>query len=158
MTAFVVFFVVTRPTPAQAALRRVINAAEKTRTTHLVMWRQLPGSPREVSEGWFSGPLQRIEDTRGGELVSVEVSDAEQVGRYQPGTHVFYTRSREKGADSMADSAVPTLLGKYVGKDVKMGETTFEGRQVDVYTADSRGTGRATGLPRRPGDGIAPQG
>jgi len=85
-----------RPAPAQAALARVIAAAEGVETCHMVLWFHQPGGMLETHHTWFAHGQWRLDAYRGDELTSVRVYDGLESHFYDPQTDTVWRSVSDK--------------------------------------------------------------
>lgn len=86
----VALFLLFRPSPGQAALRRVLAAAEAVNTYHIVYWIQQPESPRETFAAWYGDGEWRLERWHDDELIETMVYDGEKLDTYDARTNALH--------------------------------------------------------------------
>ena len=93
LIAGLVLFFTLRPTPAHAALDRVIAASGQVKSCHMrwVVEQQNADPPvTEVNEQWYQDGKLRMERTRDGQLVDVQVYDGKKLHTYDAAKNTIH--------------------------------------------------------------------
>ncbi len=75
-------YLTLRPSPAQAALERVVAAESHVKTQHMVMSVQQSNGTKETRISWYADGKWRMEEWRDGKQDSVQVYDGKKLHQY----------------------------------------------------------------------------
>jgi outer membrane lipoprotein-sorting protein len=89
-------FLLFRPTPAQAALQRVIAASEAVKTCHMELLLGQPDGPQERRVLWYEEGKFRMEEWRNGKLQEIQVYRDGRMDTYLADTNEFFTAATDR--------------------------------------------------------------
>ncbi len=135
----VALFLVLRPVPAQAALRKVMAAAGQVKSFHMRgAIKQIHTDPPflEGHETWYQDGKWRMEDTRDGKLTDVQVYDGKKLHIYNVEKNIVYLNAFDKpAAHPTKGFTVADMLELSPGAEVEKDTATDEnGRAVNRFT------------------------
>ncbi len=124
-------FLMLRPTPAQAALQRVIAAAEAVKTCHMVMWFQYPGEERSTKDFWYAEGKLRIETSQG----EIQLFDGQSLHIYQPESNaVFRNVSDQPFGTPFGGFTVAGIVKMGGNPEISVERVEQEGRTLNRFT------------------------